>query len=151
MSNEHGSAESLRLLGASKVKYPTHPDEAELEKIPWNGCDNTVVWLNCPEYTCSCPKTGQPDFATIKIQYVPNKWLVESKALKLYLFSFRNYGHFHEVGINRIANDIYRSIQPRWIRVVGDFYPRGGISIVPVTELGNKEYSAPMPSIKHGP
>lgn len=153
MSNEHGSAEDLKLLGNAKTKYPDHPDKAELEKIPWKGGDSTVVHLQCPEYTCCCPKTGQPDFATIHISYVPKEHLVESKALKIYLFSFRNYGHFHEVGIDRIAREIFDFIEPRYLRVVGDFNKRGGIAIVPVTELGEVEkYSSrvPMPHLTYG-
>jgi len=154
MSTEiHGDAEHLELLGNAKTKYPDHPDDAKLEKIRWKGGDSTVVHLQCPEYTCCCPKTGQPDFATIHISYVPKDFLVESKALKIYLFAFRNYGHFHEVGIDRIARDIFNFIEPTYLRVVGDFNKRGGIAIVPVTELGDVEkYSSrvPMPALTYG-
>lgn len=148
----HGSAEHLDLLGNTKTNYPTEPSPETLERIPWKGGDSTVVILQCPEYTCACPKTGQPDFATILIQYVPDEYLVESKALKIYLFSFRNHGHFHEVGIDRIAREIYECITPRFIRVIGDFNKRGGISIVPITELGDPNWSSkiPLPKIEYG-
>jgi 7-cyano-7-deazaguanine reductase len=147
-----GSAEHLKSLGESQTKYPQHPDEAELEKIPFEGSEYHSVTLFCPEYTCACPKTGQPDFATLYIQYIPNKWLVESKALKLYLFSFRNYGHFHEVGVDRIAKTLFDLLEPKYMRVIGDFNKRGGIAIVPRAEYGDMELRnyVPEPEIKYG-
>ena len=149
---KHGSAEHLKSLGESKTNYPTSPDEAELEKIPFKGSSLHSVTLFCPEYTCACPRTGQPDFGTLYIQYIPNEWLVESKSIKLYLFSFRNYGHFHEVGVEEIANTIYNLIQPKYLRVIGDFNKRGGIAIIPRTELGDLELRGlvPEPEIKYG-
>jgi len=86
-----------------------------------------LISFECPEFTCLCPKTGQPDFATIRIRYVPDKQCVELKSLKLYLWSFRDEGTFHEAVTNRIANDLIEAIDPRFIEVEGDFYIRGGI------------------------
>jgi 7-cyano-7-deazaguanine reductase len=93
------------------------------------------VYLDAPEFTAVCPKTGQPDFATIKILYCPDKKLVESKSLKFYLFAFRGMGMFHEFVVNKIARDLFEVMQPHWIEVQGDFMPRGGISINPVCRL----------------
>lgn len=93
------------------------------------------ISFDCPEFTCLCPKTGQPDFATIKIRYIPDKLCVELKSLKLYLWSFRNEGHFHEAVTNQILNDLVKAVSPRWMEVVGDFFVRGGIhTIVTVTQ-----------------
>lgn len=83
--------------------------------------------MECPEFTCVCPKTGQPDFATIRIRYVPDKSCVELKSLKLYLWSYRNEGAFHEAVTNKILDDLVRAIAPRKMTVVGDFNVRGGI------------------------
>ncbi|NUP96483.1 MAG: NADPH-dependent 7-cyano-7-deazaguanine reductase QueF [Planctomycetaceae bacterium] len=88
------------------------------------------IRFECPEFTCLCPKTGQPDFATIRIRYVPDQLCVELKSLKLYLWSFRNDGAFHEAVTNRILDDLVRATQPRKMTVVGDFYVRGGITTV---------------------
>ena len=96
------------------------------------------VQFNCPEFTALCPITGQPDFAEIKIMYIPDKKMVESKSLKLYMFSFRNHGDFHEDVINIILNDLVRLMDPRYIEVVGYFLPRGGISIYPYANYGKK-------------
>jgi 7-cyano-7-deazaguanine reductase len=89
-----------------------------------------VIEFTCPEFTCLCPRTGQPDFATIRIRYVPRKTCVELKSLKLYLWSFRNEGHFHEAVTNRILDDLVRAIRPQRMEVVGDFLIRGGIHTV---------------------
>ena len=94
------------------------------------------VQLNCPEFTSLCPITGQPDFAEIKILYIPDRRMVESKSLKLYLFSFRNHGDFHEDCVNIILDDLVRLMEPRYIEVVGLFVPRGGISIHPYVNYG---------------
>ena len=94
------------------------------------------VQFNCPEFTSLCPITGQPDFAEIKIMYIPDQRMVESKSLKLYLFSFRNHGDFHEDCINIILNDLIRLMDPRYIEVIGLFVPRGGISIYPYANYG---------------
>jgi 7-cyano-7-deazaguanine reductase len=83
--------------------------------------------MECPEFTCVCPRTGQPDFATIRIRYVPGKLCVELKSLKLYLWSFRNEGAFHEAVVNQILDDLVHAIQPKSMTVTGDFNVRGGI------------------------
>ena len=92
--------------------------------------------FNCPEFTSLCPITGQPDFAEIRIMYIPGKRMVESKSLKLYLFSFRNHGDFHEDCINIIMKDLVALMQPKYIEVTGFFTPRGGISIYPYANYG---------------
>jgi 7-cyano-7-deazaguanine reductase len=86
-----------------------------------------VIRFECPEFTCICPRTGQPDFATIRIRYVPDRVCVELKSLKLYLWSYRNEGAFHEAVTNRILDDLVKATQPRAIEVIGDFGVRGGI------------------------
>jgi 7-cyano-7-deazaguanine reductase len=83
--------------------------------------------MECPEFTCMCPRTGQPDFATIRIRYVPAELCVELKSLKLYLWSYRNEGSFHEAVVNRILDDLVRKVRPKSMTVVGDFNVRGGI------------------------
>lgn len=88
------------------------------------------VRFECPEFTCLCPVTGQPDFATLRIRYVPDRLCVELKSLKLYLWSFRDEGHFHEAVTNRILDDLVERLQPRRMSVEGDFYVRGGIHTV---------------------
>jgi len=88
------------------------------------------ISFECPEFTCLCPRTGQPDFATIRIRYVPDRLCVELKSLKLYLWSFRDEGHFHEAVTNRILDDLVKATRPRRMTVVGDFFVRGGIHTV---------------------
>src|SRR4051812_293451 len=94
------------------------------------------VRFECPEFTCLCPMTGQPDFATYRIDYVPAERCVELKSLKLYLWSFRDEGHFHEAVTNRILDDLVAALAPRWMRVEGDFSVRGGIHTAVVAEHG---------------
>ncbi|MBR1732568.1 MAG: preQ(1) synthase, partial [Alloprevotella sp.] len=94
------------------------------------------VRFNCPEFTSLCPITWQPDFAEIRISYIPARRMVESKSLKLYLFSFRNHGDFHEDCVNTIMKDLVRLMQPKYIEVTGLFTPRGGISIHPYANYG---------------
>lgn len=94
------------------------------------------IRFDCPEFTCLCPKTGQPDFATFTIRYVPDERCVELKSLKLYLWSFRDEGHFHEAVTNRILDDLVAVTRPRRMTVVGDFYVRGGIRTVVTAEHG---------------
>ncbi|MEE2959919.1 MAG: preQ(1) synthase [Myxococcota bacterium] len=97
---------------------------------------NYEIYFECPEFTCLCPKTGQPDFATIRITYTPDKLCVELKSLKLYLWSFRGEGHFHEKVTNDILNDLVGLTSPRWLKVEGDFYVRGGIKTIVRVEHG---------------
>jgi 7-cyano-7-deazaguanine reductase len=105
---------------------------------PKPGRDYTIAFT-CPEFTCLCPRTGQPDFATISIRYVPHRACVELKSLKLYLWSFRDEGHFHESVTNRILDDLVRAVRPRSMEIVGDFFVRGGIhTVVTVTYPGRR-------------
>jgi 7-cyano-7-deazaguanine reductase len=121
-----------------KVAGPNKPEEALLETFanPHPG-QNYVVRLTAPEFTSLCPITGQPDFATIVVDYVPRDRLVESKSFKLFLGSFRNHGAFHEDCTVYIHNRLHHGMQPKYIRVVGLWYARGGISIDVVVESGD--------------
>jgi len=116
-------------LGANTA-LPRSPDEAELACVA-NPHPDTVyaARFTCPEFTCLCPVTGQPDFAHLVIDYCPRAWLVESKSLKLYLASFRNHGGFHEDCTLAIGKRIVAAIEPHWLRIGGYWYPRGGIPI----------------------
>lgn len=105
-----------------------------------NQSRNYFVNLTSEEFTCVCPVTGQPDFAKIKIRYIPDKFLVESKSLKLYLTSFRNTGIFHEEVVNKIADDLIKLLKPRYLEVEGNFSVRGGISIEPFVTYGIGEF-----------
>ncbi|MDR1257956.1 MAG: preQ(1) synthase [Tannerellaceae bacterium] len=127
---------NLSLLG-KQTEYKTvySPDVLETFANPHAGRDY-MVGLNCPEFTSLCPVTGQPDFAAIRIDYIPDLRMVESKSLKLYLFSFRNHGAFHEDCVNIIMNDLIKLMDPRYIEVTGRFTPRGGISIYPRCTYG---------------
>ncbi len=127
----------LTQLG-EKVAMPASPDEAKLETFPnpYPGKKYRVTF-DCHEFTSMCPVTGQPDFATIAIQYVPGKSCIESKSLKLYLGAFRNQGQFAETIVNRILEDLVASCKPYYCVVKGDFTPRGGIAIEVVAEHGH--------------
>jgi 7-cyano-7-deazaguanine reductase len=106
---------------------PTRPSR-QLEVVPNPHPDRDYeVSMTVPEFTCLCPLTGQPDFATIRIRYVPDQHLVELKALKLYIWSYRDEGAFHEDVTNHILNDFVAAVRPRWLEVTGDFNVRGGI------------------------
>lgn len=133
--------EGVTLLGNQNVKYPNDYDSGLLEtfdnKHP--GCEY-VVTFDCPEFTTLCPKTGQPDFGHIYISYIPRTKMVESKSLKLYLFSFRNHGDFHEDCVNIIMNDLWELMDPRYLEVKGIFMPRGGISIYPFANRGDADH-----------
>lgn len=133
---------SLSILRSKTVQYPTTPDEARLEAFinPYPG-RNYWVTFDCPEFTSVCPITGQPDFGKININYIPDKLCLESKSLKLYLFSFRNHPAFHEEVTNHILSDIVKTIKPRQIIVRGEFRPRGGISITVEVSYPKKNYS----------
>lgn len=122
---------ALSQLG-QQVEIPASPQAAVLETIanPEPG-DVYLVRFTCPEFTVLCPITGQPDFARIFINYMPRARLVESKSLKLYLFSFRNHGDFHEDCVQTICNDLDALIAPGYLEVIGEFTPRGGIAIYP--------------------
>ena len=128
--------EQLQQLGR-KVQIPADYAPEVLETFENVHPDNDYwVRFNCPEFTTLCPITGQPDFAEIRIAYVPAERMVESKSLKLYLFSFRNHGDFHEDCVNTIMKDLIRLMEPRYIEVKGNFTPRGGIAIHPFANYG---------------
>lgn len=129
--------EGVTLLGNQNVAYEYSYNPGVLETFVNKHQDNDYfVKFNCPEFTSLCPKTGQPDFATIYISYIPDVEMVESKSLKLYLFSFRNSGDFHEDCINMIGKDLVKLMNPRYLEVWGKFTPRGGISIDPYFNWG---------------
>ena len=120
---------SLTQLGGA-TELPDSPEKAVLEKVPNSMADvNYLVRFTAPEFTSLCPMTGQPDFAHLMIDYVPDQWLVESKSLKLFLGSFRNHGAFHEDCTVGIARRLIDELEPRWLRIGGYWYPRGGIPI----------------------
>ena len=131
------SMQDVTLLGNQNVKYSFDYKPDVLETFD-NKHPDVDYWVkfNCPEFTSLCPITSQPDFATIYISYVPDIKMVESKSLKLYLFSFRNHGDFHEDVVNIIMKDLIKLMEPRYIEVWGKFLPRGGISIDPYTNYG---------------
>jgi len=123
-----------------KTNYNFNYNPEILETFDNEHPDNDYfVKFNAPEFTSLCPVTGQPDFATIYISYIPDKKLVESKSLKLYLFSFRNNGAFHEDCVNIIMKDLIKLLQPKYIEVLGKFMPRGGLSIDPFSNYGRPE------------
>ena len=129
--------ENLKSLGSKVTNYSMNYDPSVLETFENRHPDNDYfVKFNCPEFTSLCPKTGQPDFAEIKINYIPDQYLVESKSLKLYMFSFRNHGDFHEDCVNIIMKDLVKLLDPKYIEVEGIFMPRGGISLYPFANYG---------------
>lgn len=135
--------EGVSLLGNQGTVYPTDYNPDLLETFVNKHPDREyVVTFDCPEFTTLCPKTGQPDFGHIYISYIPRERMVESKSLKLYLFSFRNHGDFHEDVVNIIMNDLWNLMGPRYIEVRGIFMPRGGISIWPFANRGDADHEA---------
>ena len=136
MRNEEG----LQALG-KKTEYRMDYAPEVLETFENKHPDNDYwVQFNCPEFTSLCPITGQPDFAEIKILYIPGRRMVESKSLKLYLFSFRNHGDFHEDCVNIIMKDLVQLMAPKYLEVVGYFMPRGGISIYPFANYADADH-----------
>ena len=133
--------QGVSLLGNQNTKYKYDYDPSVLEtfvnKHPYN---DYVVTFDAYEFTSLCPKTGQPDLAKIIINYIPNEKMVESKSLKLYLFSFRNHGDFHEDCVNIIMKDLVKLMQPKYLEVRGIFAPRGGIAIFPFSTYVNPEF-----------
>lgn len=127
-------------LGQKKTKYLSDYNPGLLEAFE-NKNPKQIAWTTfiCTEFTSLCPKTGQPDFAKIFINYIADQKMVESKSLKLYLFSFRNHGDFHEDCIQTICNDLVALIKPKYLEVVGEFTPRGGIAIFPYASYSNSE------------
>ena len=121
---------NLTLLSASERNYPASPAEARLEAFDNVYADRDyIIEFDCPEYTSLCPVTGQPDFGHIIVRYVPDKKCIESKSLKLYLYSFRNTNTFHEESVNTILDAVVSACSPRRAEVIGRFRPRGGIAI----------------------
>lgn len=120
----------ISLLKKNEKTYPSSPDKAKLEAFKnTHPARNYWIEFECPEFTSLCPITGQPDFGHITIRYIPDKLCLESKSLKLYLFSFRNHGTFHEDVVNKILDDVLKTIKPRQAIVTGEFNPRGGIAL----------------------
>lgn len=140
--NPQSSYDTLHALGAPTTYEHDYAPQV-LEAIPNPHPDMAYfVKFNCPEFTSLCPITGQPDFATLYISYIPDSRIVESKSLKLYLFSFRNHGAFHEDCVNIILKDLNKLLSPHYIEVWGKFLPRGGLSIDPYANLGKGAYES---------
>jgi len=132
--------DGLTLLKANQTNYPDSPEKAVLETFT-NAFPNRdyVIEFDCPEFTSLCPVTNQPDFGHITIKYIADKRCVESKSLKLYLFSFRNHNTFHEEAVNTILSDLCKAAKPRWMQVTGVFRPRGGIALTITAEEGAQD------------
>ena len=130
--------EGVTLLGNANTRYPETYSPEVLESFP-NKNPGQDAWTSfvCTEFTSLCPKTGQPDFARIFINYIADKKMVESKSLKIYLFSYRNHGDFHEDCVQKICNDLVSLMKPKYIEVIGEFTPRGGIAIFPYVARSN--------------
>lgn len=130
----------VTLLGSNSTNYSQDYDPSILESFP-NKNPSSEAWTTfiCTEFTSLCPKTAQPDFAKVFINYIADKAMVESKSLKLYLFSFRNHGDFHEDCIQKICDDLFKLMKPKYIEVLGEFTPRGGISIYPYASKSNSQ------------
>ena len=141
MSRTKDNLAGLTQLGNRQTSYDFNYTPNVLETFDNQHPDNEyLVTLDCPEFTSLCPKTGQPDFGRIIINYIPRVKMVESKSLKLYLFSFRNHGDFHEDCVNIIMKDLVALMDPRYLEVKGLFNPRGGIAIEPFANYGDAEH-----------
>jgi 7-cyano-7-deazaguanine reductase len=143
--------DNLTQLG-SRSEIPSNPHLAHLETIDLQArkCP-MMVRLSTIEVTTLCPVTSQPDFGKLLIDYIPRTKLIESKSLKLFLGSFRNFNTFHEQCIDYITDRLFESLDPTWIRVAGLFHPRGGISITPVCTLGNIPDGIYIPDLRLQP
>lgn len=142
---------NLEQLGGN-TPLPTNPDEAVLEKVPNPHSEVEYnVRFSCPEFTSLCPVTGQPDFAHMVIDYIPDRFLLESKSLKLFMGSFRNHAGFHEECTVTIAKRIIAEVKPKWLRIGGYWYPRGGIPIDIFYQTGNppEEVWIPAQDVKN--
>lgn len=146
MSSDKSIYQNLEQLGKNTI-LPQTPDEAVLEKVtnPQSNV-NYCVRFTAPEFTSLCPITGQPDFAYLMIDYIPDKWLVESKSLKLYLNAFRNHGAFHEDCTIAIGKRLSDLLSPRWLRIGGYWYPRGGIPIDVFWQTGDAPHGVWIPN-----
>ncbi len=133
--------QGVTLLGNQHVAYKDQYSPEVLETFPNKHPENEyLVTFDCPEFTTLCPKTGQPDFGHLYIHYIPRERMVESKSLKLYLFSFRNHGDFHEDCVNIIMKDLVRLLDPKYLEVAGYFMPRGGIRIYPFANYSDASH-----------
>ena len=133
----------LTLLGNRHTQYSDQYNPSVLETFENKHPENEyLVTFDCPEFTTLCPLTGQPDFGHIYISYIPRERMVESKSLKLYLFSFRNHGDFHEDCVNIIMKDLVRLMEPKYLEVTGVFMPRGGIRILPFANWADNDHQA---------
>lgn len=136
--------DTLTLLNRNHTEYPDRPEKAKLETFPnANAKRNYLIEFDCPEFTSLCPVTNQPDFGHITVRYIADKKCIESKSLKLYLFSYRNHNTFHEAAVNQILSDLVKACSPRWMEVRGDFMPRGGIAIRVRAEEGDVSLRVP--------
>ncbi len=141
MPRNENELKGVTLLGNQNTRYDYEYNPQVLETFDNKHPENDyLVTLDCPEFTSLCPKTGQPDFGHIIISYIPRVRMVESKSLKLYLFSFRNHGDFHEDCVNIIMKDLIALMDPKYIEVKGLFNPRGGISIIPFANYGDANH-----------
>lgn len=141
MPRNDDELKGVTLLGNQNTRYDYSYNPQVLETFDNKHPENDyLVTLDCPEFTSLCPKTGQPDFGHIIISYIPRVRMVESKSLKLYLFSFRNHGDFHEDCVNIIMKDLIALMDPKYIEVKGLFNPRGGISILPFANYGDADH-----------
>ena len=141
MPRNENELKRVTLLGNQNTRYDYEYNPQVLETFDNKHPENEyLVTLDCPEFTSLCPKTGQPDFGHIIISYIPRVRMVESKSLKLYLFSFRNHGDFHEDCVNIIMKDLIALMDPKYIEVRGLFNPRGGISILPFANYGDADH-----------
>ncbi|MCX5874023.1 MAG: preQ(1) synthase [Deltaproteobacteria bacterium] len=135
----------LTILKSSRQEYPSIHDRTRLETFPNKyPSRDYIIRFDCPEFTSVCPITGQPDFAKITITYIPDLKCIESKSLKLYLFSYRNTGMFHEEITNRVLEDVIKACAPRWAKVLGIMNPRGGIGIEVIAEYLAPGFSRPV-------
>ena len=138
---ETRNLEGVSLLGSNKTQYPTDYCPEVLETfVNVHPGNDYIVTMDAYEFSSLCPKTHQPDFAKVVISYIPGERMVESKSLKLYLFSFRNHGDFHEDCMNIIMKDLIKLMDPKYIEVRGIFSPRGGISIFPFCNYAKPGY-----------
>ena len=133
-SRSNDDASGLKSLGSSAPANHTleGPRAEILEAFPNRGRDDYLIKILHPEFTSHCPKTGQPDFARIRVEYIPRKLCVESKSFKLYMNAYRNHHSFMETIVNQIKDDLLQTLQPKYLRVIGEFLPRGGTYITPV-------------------
>jgi 7-cyano-7-deazaguanine reductase len=150
MAKKAGYA-GLTQLG-QKSAIPAQPSVSILERVPNpHPGTNYIARFTVPEFTCLCPVTGQPDFAHLVIDALPGRWLIESKSLKLYLFAYRNHGGFHEGTTIDIAKDLIKVAAPKWLRIGGYWYPRGGIPIDVFFEHGRLPKGVTAPEQKVDP